>query len=1463
MIFNNKIHSIYRFISIFCIILISFFFFIYVIYNKNIENYIGKLAINCFNKKYNTKISVKSFRINYIGKIYLNEVKIKDHHHFNYINIKSVELHPDILFLLKNHFHAIKFKSIIINYPSFNLITYKNENINNFFKFISRFKNDNQNFISNLNTIKVLHGKCKITNQNILDTVLFNSKNINFNIKKLKINNKFLIFNLEKCCFDLIKKLKKYRLKQFSTFFYCSNNIIKFNNLVLETNSSLLLGNGYLLYQNFSDFLNFNKKVNISFNLKPNSILSGSDINYFFEKYKDNSSYKIHGILNGNLNNLKLTKFYLKNNKNEISSKYINIKNILNSKNYSFFFKNLNFKILSKDFINFFPNFLTKDFKKYLSIYRHINYKGTFYISSKLIITQGNLNSESGNLYLNFYIKNFLELNCSYKGIINMDNFMIEKLIKNLKFNKISGKINFIGNYFNLKNIKTKFNIKLSKIYINNHLIKNHIIRGFIKNQIFFFKLIINDPYLNSSINTTINFSQPIYKISTNAILNKIDISKYGFVFKTKQISIKEINIKINFKSIDNYSINLKLDNVILLSSNNYIKINHLVFNNFVNKNNNFLNLNSPTIGSITISGRYNLYNLSIFFLNQFKNVLFPYQNGNKDKNLVLNFNFELKNNFVNYLFEDILVNNINLNGQYNSRNEELNIFVSCQEIKYKNLFKHKKSINFINSDLYQNYYSYLNKFLLKRQSIYNFNININSNKNNIYIKTYFDLDNYINNQFNIKIYKIKYKDKIIFKLLSFLFKVNNNIWRINNNYINKSIIKYDIKNHNFIINNFIFQSENSKLRLSLIFNSINNIELKICFQEIELKKIFFRNKNNNSIFQGMLNGILNVKKINNNFVVKNHFFIKNFEIDSILFDNIESKFIWNNFDKKLFINTKIYNKLLNQNLIINGSIYNFLKNPFLNIKIKTLNFDLNILQPFFKNYISNIDGKINGNLIFYGNIKKLNYKGNLSINNLLFKINQLGVVYQIKKIKNLAIYSSMQNNNNLINFYIYPTCIITKDREKERTGLIFGIIQTFNFKKFFFNIDIESKNLIMFNTDSKSNDFFYGKVFTKGFFNIYGNSDEIIIDANIATLDGSKFFFNINSNSSINDTSKILTFKKNINLNKKNNISLHPTNRLSLDFKININEKTQINFILNDTTGEKITAYGRSFDQIRFKYSPTKEIKIDGKYEFKYGSKYFFKTLLNKEFLIKDGGTLIWSGDPYNVDINIVASQIKEVSNLGDFLQIKHIPIIPVELKILINNKLSNPNIIFKIDIPNKLQEIKKELNFRFNTNPNLEKNQFGILLFTGKFFTDNSIFPSGLQSSAYEIILQNLIDFINKINHKFQINLKIIESDLLSETIGKIVPELNFLILNRIQLKSILDIPFTSKFSSFNLENKIEWDISKNKNKTVIIHLFSQIKKINFKNLHKILNYLDTYGIGFLYKKSFNSFSEFLELK
>lgn len=1436
------------------------------------KNYIAEKAIEQLNKEFNTEISAKSTEIDFFGDVILNEVAVQDHHHLDFIQIKKLKASIDLFGIVSSlGNNKLSFNHIQLEEPTVNVITYKGESQDNFLNFIDKFDDgkpsEKPSTFEFLSEIDVLNGKLKIINQNLKDSIWLDAKNVNIAINQLNTKGSNVSLDLVKFNFDAIKNKEQYHVNQLGAEFIYSKKAMKFKNLIFETQSSSVFGNLEFTYEDPSQLSDFSNKVIWNADIIPNSTIGGKDIRYFSSDWDSDAVYQIKSKATGTLNNLTLTSTQLASDSNYISAEKLSLKDILND-NYFVDIKNTSIQTSNSKLKSILPTFISENLKDYASPFGNINYKGDFSINPSKLIIDGNLISALGNAKVKGKLANYSETNPTYDATINASKLNLSSFIGDETVQSFSGIISVKGKGFDSKKMNLDFDANLSSIHIANYFLQNQKVKGYIANEKLTAFLDSNDPKAKVDANIALDFSKEKLKLDADGTIHALDSYYFGITNIKGETISSNFNVNTSFSSLNDLEATANINSFILNSPINSIIINDLDLDTHLTESGRYLHVDSPSNINLTIDGKYNLGDLPDTFINGFGGMLVGYKPKKTYKNQNYTFDLEIEDSFLELFIKDISFNSgTKINGSYQGEGNVFDLHLYSPKFSYQNISSENLKVD-INTSNYDNKLK-LTSDIVSVSDNFVRNASIlatKQNKDSVLVNTNFYIDKAQKSPFNINFYQTRKNDNFFFGIVNSTFVINDTNWEINPN-DNPEIAQgsYNIKTGEINLNDLIIQSQDAELKIDGTYKSLEDIQAQANFKNIALERFIPKDKLGDIKIEGIADGSVNIDVLGGDIRPLSNLQIKQVKINDVLVGDLNSNLFFNEEKKSLEIDAKISNEKVD-NLSLKGSINDYYNNPKLDINVAFNDLKTNFLEAFLSGVLSNISGYANREVQLGGTLTNPNYNGSLFISDFGFIVDYLGVEYKFKEEQEVLVYSLDEKPMNIGNFYIQPADFYSVGRSQKRTGSVSGLIQTRGFLTWFLNLDFESDNLMVLNTNYKQNDLFYGTVFANGNFYLHGLTDELSISADATALEGSKLVLNTGATADVEDASKILVFKKpkNEENTQEKKANSNSDFGMNLDFRVRVDEKTEINVVLDEVTRDELVARGNSTDIIRFEMFPNGKMEMNGKYEVKYGSKYHFRTLLDKVFIIESGSTITWNGDPYDADLDITASQTKQVSNAGDFLQMSNVPIIPVDLKVLITDKLSKPKINFKVQAPKAPQNVKEELNAKFTNNQELEKNQFGVLLLTSKFLTDNGG-VTGVQSSAYEVAIRQLVNFLNNISSDVQFDLGITEADQLSQTDSRLNAGLSLNVNSRVKVKGNVGVPFGSGATGNNqltAEGELEWDISKRNDNSLLIRGFSRPTSFGLENYNLGVSQLQSYGGGIVYRKSFDSFREFFGL-
>jgi hypothetical protein len=512
----------------------------------------------------------------------------------------------------------------------------------------------------------------------------------------------------------------------------------------------------------------------------------------------------------------------------------------------------------------------------------------------------------------------------------------------------------------------------------------------------------------------------------------------------------------------------------------------------------------------------------------------------------------------------------------------------------------------------------------------------------------------------------------------------------------------------------------------------------------------------------------------------------------------------------------------------------------------------ISFLQRYFEGVVSNVKGYGYGKLRMFGPTKTIGFEGVAFIDKAQMSVNVLKTSYFFNDTVRLTRKTIELKN---IEFF---------DAERNK-GTLNGIVHHNGlFQKMNYNVNIKAKNIIGIDTQSRDNDYFYGKAYTTGTVNITGNDNECSIVVNAVTQPKSKAFIQMGGASTASDNSFIrfespteslaATAPKVVDKNRFNT---------KVDLNIDVTTDADMQLIVDPKAGDVIA--GRGNGSLRVQFDTFSDIKLYGTYTINSGYYLFtLQTIVRKEFKIDSGSTLSWTGDPFGAKVNIRAiypltaslSNIIENTELSSSARRTSMP---VNCILKLTDDLMTPNIKFEIDLPTADESLKQRVRSIINTDEMMNR-QIAYLLVANSFYNPNqqtNANQSALSSFATSTLSAHLNNFIQKT----------FKSDMLSfgldwqqtnSTDNQYKAQVMVQPNERITLNGNVGI----RDDNFvvNPEDRYMWDVD-------FEYSLTDNGKLRFKayshtiDRSQLKEAKTTQGMGFVYKEDFQSISEMFD--
>ena len=1170
-----------------------------------------------------------------------------------------------------------------------------------------------------VNEIKVLNGKIWLEDGyekpiETFDGMHVRIQDINASIQNIsKIND-----TLKATIADLnAKERSGIEIKKLTSLFKFTPTIMEFNNLNLKTNKSSLGPYYAMEFTNFDDdFMHYINKVTMKSVLK-DAVINTDELAYFNPIFK-NLHQKINLSTNftGTVNEFNAKNFTAHYNRSYINGD-LSVQGIDEINSAQIKFKDVIAKTNYNDLSTWIPNL--KEIKVFpFDAMGDMIFNGDFAGSIYDFETQGKVSTKIGLAETKIRLKFPTNNEPKYEGILNTYHFDIGKLLNIESIGKVDFKGKITGTSFKLDKIKTNIEGTIDSIDFNSYKYKNITTNGLLQKGYFNGTLRIKDPNINFISNVELNLNNQTPKY--NAVGDLLNANLKALHFSNNDIKLTGL-LDINFEgnNIDNFTgfakfFNGKLKGPESVVSFDSLKLESSTINGIKN-----INLSSDEIQA-NIKGKFNIKHLPAsvqYFMQRYFPTYIPAPKVSPENQ---QFVIDVKTNFIEpyiKLFDKDIAgfNNIFISGSINTDKQNISLIGKIPFASFKNNWTNFAINNGVISGNGNIDSLHLNVF----SDQFNLTDSLQFKNTALQINTSKDVSKFeLNTKSESPIERLALKgniqtfnDGLSISWQPSYFELNHKRWDIEKNGV------LNLRESNTSASNLKITQGIQEFNISNAANEKNALQL-------ELKNIILGDFTNllftNPKLEGITNGKILVKNILQDFEMNATMSIDKFAFNSDSIGNVLLKTSYQS--SKKIIPFEFLSPNSTYNLSGQGT-YNL--NDSTNPLDATLNLThskFGMLHQFIGNVITNLDGRATGNIHFAGRIENPYLSGSANLEHASFVVDYTKVKYKIDS-------ATIQFNQEGIDFGN-----INVTDQLNRNATFKGKILNQGFKHLEYDMEMSSPKIELLNTDILDNSNFYGKAVGKASLTIKGPEENIKMTINADVNDSSHIYLP-NTTSKESGKSDFIVFKKYGKAAIKN--ADIPTYNLLVDLEVTANNKTQIDVIMDELTGEVIQGVGNG--RLKIRAGNIEPLSIRGKYNIESGKYDFnFQSFIKKPFeLIPEAGNFIeWTGNPNEADIHIDAKYTAERVSLNELVGSNNFSNAvkgyrgDVYVIAALRNKLSQPDIKFSLAFPQG-NPISSDNEFsQFITR--LERDDNEILKQVSFLIVFNSFAPVGFNTNT-----------------------------------------------------------------------------------------------------------------------------------
>ncbi|MFI3331349.1 MAG: translocation/assembly module TamB domain-containing protein [Rikenellaceae bacterium] len=427
---------------------------------------------------------------------------------------------------------------------------------------------------------------------------------------------------------------------------------------------------------------------------------------------------------------------------------------------------------------------------------------------------------------------------------------------------------------------------------------------------------------------------------------------------------------------------------------------------------------------------------------------------------------------------------------------------------------------------------------------------------------------------------------------------------------------------------------------------------------------------------------------------------------------------------------------------------------------------DLSLLDPLLKGVLKSSRGNAEASLTLTGQGREAVLNGRIKVDTLQTKVAYTNVDY-------MTYGSEIEVKDNV--FTLKATDVYDVKGNK---AVMTMDLRSRYFKNFSFDIGIMPTNLMVLNTTRELNEDFYGTVYGSGGARITGDVLGVNLDIVASTSPGSSFVVPLNGQSSIS-AADFIVFVKPEDLvadSLKNDKQRHTLaslmstekkqSNMNINMTLTVNTNADLYLEMDASAGGSLRGKGNGI--LNINVNPTTGVfNMYGDYNLTEGIYMFsLQNIINKRFVIQDGSSIVWRGDPLDATIDISAVYkvkasleplISSSSSEEDESDDTYSKSVPVDCEIQLMDRLMNPTITFNVAVPSLDAEVQSVVSNALNTQE-VMATQFFTLLAFNSFYSDTDSqslnIGTGGTVTGFEFLSSQLSNWIS--SDKYNIGIR-----------------------------------------------------------------------------------------------------------
>ena len=652
-------------------------------------------------------------------------------------------------------------------------------------------------------------------------------------------------------------------------------------------------------------------------------------------------------------------------------------------------------------------------------------------------------------------------------------------------------------------------------------------------------------------------------------------------------------------------------------------------------------------------------------------------------------------------------------------------------------------------------------------------------------------------------------------------------------------------------IRGFNLSSDNAFAKAEGVIDLDEDEKLELALQGVELAYFNALTRPSGVEQSGQFSGTLSMRDLYDNTYISSDLTVLDYTINDYFIGDICTESAWVPSERRLRVGGELERDDI-KTLQFGGFYYPDNKTSPLDVTCTLQSQPLEFLNAFITEGISDLKGNISGEIDITGRVDEPKLEGALEFDGASAMVDYLNTRYYF--------------NNRA---QVFPTEFwldfpVTDENGAE--AFMAGTIQHQNFARWNLDIflDMSIEPFLVLNTSEEDNSLYFGRALTTGFVSVYGEQDNLEIDINARSEEGTTLALPLGGSEEVTFEDFITFVDPDAEEVEEEALDL---SGISMNFELDITPEAKFRIIFDELVGDEIS--GRGQGHINMAINNLSTFNMYGDIEVVQG-KYLFtlKNLINKEFLVEPGGRISWFGDPLAADIDLQAVY-KLHTSLYDLVPDEtdqYRQRVPVDLTMNLDGKLLSPGINFDIELPSSDEITQARVESAISTEQEMNRQAFALLVLR-RFISPPEVAKTntslGIAENSTELLTSQLSNWLSQISDDFDIGVNYSPGDEISNE--ELAVALSTQLFNdRLLVSGNFGVATAQNSAAGENPNsligdlRIEYKVTQDGKIRVIV--YNQSNQFDIANTQQS-NY--TQGLGVVYQQEFNSLDELFRLE